>query len=261
MADRRHRVLILGGTAEARALAERLAAHPAITPLTSLAGRTADPVMPPGGVRSGGFGGAEAMASYLASARIAAVVDATHPFAARITGQATQAAAVAAVPLIRLERPAWQPRPGDRWTIVPDGVSAAAATPAATRVFLAIGRQDLAPFETVDRAWFLLRVVDPPESPLMQAAHHTVVARGPFALADETALLQRHRVALIVAKNSGGHGSAAKLTAARALGLPVIMIARPPVVASKTASTPAPVVETVEQAWSWLTARLRRPHP
>lgn len=244
-------VLILGGTEEARALAADLAARPGLAPITALAGRTADPVRPDGAVRVGGFGGAESLAAYLTQARIAALVDATHPFAMGIRRNAAEAAALAAVPLIRLERPPWAPQPGDRWAQVPDAAAAAQALPAGVRAFLAIGRQSLAPFAAVPAAWFLLRVVDLPAGPLMAAPHETVVARGPFALTDEIVLLQQHRIDRLVVKNSGADGSAAKLEAARSLGLAVTLIDRPRPAAPNAAVTVAGAVAQLMQALRW----------
>ena len=249
------RVLILGGTEEARILADRLAAASDLTPITSLAGRTATPARPSGGLRIGGFGGVEPLAAYLVETGIVALVDATHPFAARISEHAAVAAEQARVPLIRLERPPWLPEPGDRWTLVPDAAAAAAAQPAGARLFLAIGRQTLGPFETIAEAWFLLRVVDPPTAPLMAAAHRTLVARGPFAVADEIALLRTHRIERIVVRNSGAAGSAAKLTAARALGLPVTMIERPPLAAP--VGTAGLAAATVDEACALIMDRRR----
>ena len=241
-------VLILGGTEEARALAADLAARPGLAPITALAGRTAEPVLPEGAVRMGGFGGAAALAAYLTQARIAALVDATHPFAIGIRRNAMEAAAMAEVPLIRLERPPWAPQPGDHWTTVPDAAAAARAVPAGVRTFLAIGRQSLAPFEAVPDPWFLLRVVDPPARPLIAAPHEIVVARGPFAPADEIALLKQHRIDRLVVRNSGAEGSAAKLAAARALGLPVILIDRPCPAKAGTALTVADAVAQLMHA-------------
>jgi precorrin-6A/cobalt-precorrin-6A reductase len=243
---KRRRLLILGGTAEARALAAAAATDPHLSVITSLAGRTQAPAALAGAVRVGGFGGPEGLARYLAEAQIDLVIDATHPFAAQISRNATVACASAGVPRLLLQRPPWQAQAGDRWTVVPDTTQAAdVVATLGQRVFLALGRQDLAPFAALRDRWFLLRLVDPPSQPPPLPACDVVIARGPFAEVDEIALLKRHRIDLLVSKNSGGDATYAKLAAARALGLPVVMIARPPM-------PPGESVETVEAALAWL---------
>lgn len=234
------RVLILGGTSEAYALASALATDPAIAVETALAGVTRDPARPAGALRRGGFGGAAGLADHLRRTGVDRLVDATHPFATRISAQAAEAADIAGVPRLVLQRPPWRPVPGDRWIEVPDVPAAAEALPAdARRVFLSIGARDLAPFAG-DGRWYLLRVVDPPAAlPLPDCA--VVTGRGPFAATDERALLEEHRIDCVVAKNSGGGATYGKLAAARTLGLPVVMIARPPAPSGL-------VVETVEAA-------------
>jgi precorrin-6A/cobalt-precorrin-6A reductase len=237
------RVLILGGTAEARALAQGL--HDAGVPLiSSLAGRVARPRVPSGPVRIGGFGGPEALATWLAEEAITAVVDATHPFAQRISASAAQACAVAAVPLLRLERPGWAARPGDRWHRVADLDAAARLVGAlGSRVMLTTGRQGLGAFAGVTAAWFLVRCVDPPQPPL-PADHELVLSRGPFTLAGELALIDRHAIDVVVTKDSGGPLTVAKLDAARERGLPVVVVERPP--------RPAvPTVASVDEALQW----------
>lgn len=221
----------------ARALAE--ARLPAIF---SYAGRTAAPVAQPLPMRVGGFGGAEGLARYLRAEAISHVIDATHPFAAQMSRNAVQATAATGTALIALERAPWQAGPGDRWTRVGDLDAAAAALPeTAARVFLAIGRQHLAAFAGHPQHHFLLRLVDPPESlPLPQA--EAVIARGPFTLEDDLALMRRHGTQVVVAKNAGGEGARAKLDAARALGLPVILIDRPGIPARPRAETPEAVM-------------------
>jgi precorrin-6A/cobalt-precorrin-6A reductase len=221
-------ILILGGTAEARELAAALDAAGA--PVTSsLAGRVARPRLPAGAVRIGGFGGPDALARWLREQRVRAVVDATHPFAARISASAARACPQAGVPLLRLERPGWGERPGDRWTWVGDLDAAAAAIPrlGAARVLLTSGRQGLAAFAGVRDAWFLIRCVDPPEPPL-PPRHELLLDRGPYTLAGEEALLDAHAIDLLVTKDSGGAHTSAKLDAARERGLPVIVVRRPP---------------------------------
>jgi precorrin-6A/cobalt-precorrin-6A reductase len=239
-------VLVLGGTAEARALAGALHGDPAYTVTSSLAGRIASPALPPGDVRAGGFGGAHGLAAWLRRHRTDAVVDATHPFAARMTANAVSGCAAAGVPLLVLRRPGWPAGPGDRWHRVPDAATAAALLPwLGERVFLATGRGGMAAFARSDR-WFLLRAVDPPPPPL-PGRHHLVLARGPFTVDGERALLREHRIDVLVSRDSGGEATAAKLVAARELGLPVVLLARPP-------APDVPTVATVDGALTWLAA-------
>lgn len=240
-------ILLLGGTTEASRLATRLAAErwPAIL---SYAGRVAAPKAQPLPTRSGGFGGAEGLARYLRDHRIRALIDATHPFAATMSGNAIRAAAATGTPLLAFQRPAWAAEPEDRWTHVPDlSAAAAALPPAPERVFLAIGRQGLAAFAGLPHR-FLLRLVDPPEALPFPA--DVVIARGPFDAEGDLALLRAHGIQRIVAKNAGGAGAEAKLIAARALGLPVILIDRPP-------APPRAEAATVTEVMAWLHATLR----
>ncbi len=240
--------LILGGTTEASQLAAALvgAGLPAIL---SYAGRTEAPRAQPVPIRIGGFGGAEGLAAYLRREGIARVVDATHPFAAQISGNAIIACAETGTPLMALERPAWTPGPEDRWTTVPDVETAAARLSGPPqRVFLAIGRQHLGAFTGQPQHHYLLRLVDLPQAlPLPDCTLE--IARGPFDADGDRALLERHRITLIVAKNAGGTGAEAKLTAARALRLPVILIDRPRV-------PPRPVTAHVEGVLRWVHADL-----
>lgn len=217
--------------------------------MLSYAGRTEAPRTQPVPIRIGGFGGAEGLADYLRHEGIARVIDATHPFAAQISRNAIAACAATGTPLMALERPAWAPGPEDRWTTVPDIETAAARLSGPPqRVFLAIGRQHLAAFATQPQHHYLLRLVDPPPAPPLPDC--TVeLARGPFDAASDRALLERHRIGLIVAKNAGGAGAEAKLIAARALGLPVILIDRPGV-------PPRPVTAHVEEVLRWVHADL-----
>ncbi|WP_211238574.1 cobalt-precorrin-6A reductase [Actinomadura rifamycini] len=238
------RVLLLGGTAEARRLAGRLDADPAVEVTSSLAGRTAAPRALPGRVRVGGFGGPDGLAAWLRVERIDAVVDATHPFAARMTGNAALACAAAGVPLLVLRRPGWTKGPGDDWRRVPSLAAAAADLPG-EHVFLTTGRTGLAAFAGDARRRYLVRSVDPPEPPLPPRTT-VVLARGPFTVGDETALMREHRVDVLVTKDSGGAMTAAKLTAARKLGVPVVVVDRPPV------PDGVPVAATVEDAAAWL---------
>ncbi|MDF2976516.1 MAG: precorrin-6x reductase [Actinomycetospora sp.] len=215
------RVLVLGGTAEARELASRLA-DDGRDVTTSLAGRTRHPRLPAGEVRSGGFGGVDGLAAALGEVDV--LVDATHPFAATMTGHAAAAAARTGTPLIVLRRPGWTAGPGDRWTRVGSLADAARAIPVGARVLLATGRQGVEAFHDVD-AWFLVRAIEAPD--VLPARAELVLARGPFALDDERALLDRYGITLVVAKDSGG-ATEAKLVAARERGLPVVLVDRPP---------------------------------
>ena len=240
------RVLILGGTAEARALAATL--HDDGVPVvSSLAGRVARPRLPVGETRIGGFGGPDGLAAWLREHAIGAVVDATHPFAQRISDSAAQAAAATGTPLLRLERPGWTAGAGDRWTWVDNLAGAARELEAcgARRAFLTSGRQGLAAFAGLDALWFLIRCVDPPAPPLPR--HHEVVLdRGPYTVDGERTLLTGHRIDALVTKDSGGAHTAAKLTAARELGLPVIVVRRPPRPAGEGAA-----VASVADAAAW----------
>lgn len=237
-----HRILILGGTTEARELAGRLAGRDDLAVTLSLAGRTINPIEQPVPIRSGGFGGAERLANYLRTERIGLLVDATHPYAARISANAAKAARASGVPMLALRRPAWAPVDGDRWTLVEDGVDAVAALgPRPRRVLLALGRQEIAPFETAPQHSYVVRSVDPVEPPLDVPDATYLLGRGPFAEADERVLLVEHGIEAIVAKNSGGQATYGKIAAARALGIEIIMFRRPSLPEAET-------VETVEQA-------------
>ena len=237
------RILLLGGTSEASALARALAGAGADA-VFSYAGRTGAPIAQPLPTRVGGFGGVAGLVDYLRAERITHLVDATHPFAAGMSRNAIDAAAETGVPLIAFERPPWRPGPGDDWRRV-TGIDAAVAalpdTPA--RVFLAIGKQTLAPFAAKPQHHYLLRLVDPPEGPLPLPDAKAVIARGPFDEAADLALLADHRIGWIVAKNAGGAGAEAKLIAARRLGLPVVMIDRPSLPDRRTAGTVGEVME------------------
>ncbi|MDQ0994218.1 cobalt-precorrin-6A reductase [Streptomyces sp. V3I7] len=221
-------VLVLGGTTEARRLAAELAARPGVRVTTSLAGRVTRPGAVDGEVRIGGFGGAEGLACWLRERQVHAVVDATHPFAAGITAGAVRAAAETGLPLVVLRRPGWHAGPGDHWHPVPSLDAAARALPGlGRRVFLSTGRLGLAAFAHLRELHFVVRSVEPPEPPMPPDAQ-VILARGPFTVADESALLREHRIDVIVTKDSGGEATAAKLTAARRLGLPVVVVRRPP---------------------------------
>ena len=212
----------------------------------SLAGRTAAPAAQPVPVRSGGFGGPERLAAYLKRERIAALIDATHPYAAIMAGNAARAAAASGVPLLALKRPPWAEVAGDRWIEAVDMRAAADALGTASRrVFLALGRKELAPFVAVPQHHYLVRSVDPVEPPL-DVPHATyVTGRGPFSESDDRALLAAHRIETVVAKNSGGGATYGKIAAARGLGLAVILLRRPALPAVRT-------VSTVEDAMAWI---------
>jgi precorrin-6A/cobalt-precorrin-6A reductase len=220
-------ILILGGTAEARELAAALATR-GVAVTSSLAGRVARPRLPAGEVRIGGFGGPDKLAAWLREHGIAAVMDATHPFAERISASAAQACAAAGVPLLRLERPGWRERPGDDWRWVDDLDAAAGLLPQlGRRALLTTGRQGLAAFASVAGVWMLIRCVDPPGPPL-PPLHELLLDRGPYTLDGELALIDRHRIDVIVTKDSGGDHTVAKLDAARERGLQVVVVRRPP---------------------------------
>ncbi|MFF9315612.1 cobalt-precorrin-6A reductase [Streptomyces sp. NPDC014748] len=235
-------VLILGGTAEARRLAELLHGVPGLELTSSLAGRVAGPRPLPGDTRIGGFGGADGLTAWLREHGVDVVVDATHPFAETISHHAARAAATARVPLLALRRPGWVPEAGDRWHEVGSLAEAARALPAlGRRVFLTTGRLGLAAFADLDDLWFLVRSVDAPQPP-HPSRMEILLDRGPFTLDGERELLRRHRVDVVVTKDSGGAATAPKLTAAREAGLPVVVVRRPP------APQGVPVVPTPEDA-------------
>lgn len=223
-----HRILILGGTSEARQLAGKLAARADLSVTLSLAGRTESPVAQGVPVRSGGFGGAEGLAVYLRETGIDLLIDATHPYAARISANAAQAAWQTGIPMLALRRPGWEPVKDDRWTLVDtvgDGVLALGPTP--RRVFLAIGRQEAGAFEAAPQHHYLIRSVDPVEPKLAVPDAAYLLARGPFREANERALLEENRIDVVVSKNSGGEATYGKIAAARALGIEVILVRRP----------------------------------
>jgi precorrin-6A/cobalt-precorrin-6A reductase len=246
------RVLLLGGTAEARRLATLLAGDPDVAVVSSLASRVRTPRRPPGDVRIGGFGGQDGLADWLCAERIDAVVDATHPFAATITGNAAAATARLGLPFVVLRRPGWQRGPGDDWHWIDTVADATALLPAlGRRVFLATGRGDLAAFADRDDLWFLLRSVDPPP-PQLPTNRLVVLDRGPFDLPGELALLREHRIDVLVTRDSGGDHTRAKLTAASAIRLPVLLARRPPL-------PDVPVVTTERAAAEWLGALRHSP--
>ena len=223
------RTLILGGTTEASNLARALADR-GDDALFSYAGRTAAPVAQPLPTRVGGFGGVAGLLAFIAQNHITRVIDATHPFAAQMSRNAHAASTQAGIPLAAFERAPWAETAADNWTHLPDIEAAAAALPqVSTRVFLAIGKQALPVFADLPQHHYLLRLVDQPNAPLPLPHTTVTLARGPFDVAGDIALLRDHGTKLIIAKNAGGTGAEAKLIAARELGLRVLMIQRPAV--------------------------------
>lgn len=246
MAARRQRILVLGGTGEARRLAERFAREPTIDAVLSYAGRTETPAAVPIPWRVGGFGGIDGLVDFLRAERIDRVVDATHPFAARMSAHAVAACAATNTPLLALEREPWQPVDGDRWIEVDalaDAADALGDTP--RKIFLGIGRLHLGAFARRPQHDYLVRLVDPPRDELPLPRVTVIVARGPFDTAGDRAMLEQHGSDMVVAKNAGGTAAVAKIEAARALGLPVVMVRRPTV-------PDRPGVGTVAAVMRWL---------
>jgi len=238
-------VLVLGGTTEASALCRALA-DAGIPATLSYMGRVERPRQQPIPVRIGGFGGVPGLVAYLHDHAVTHLVDATHPFAAQMSTNAVQAAQQAGVPLIALTRPPWQPEPGDTWQRVPDMAGAVAALSGPPRrVMLAIGRMHLAEFAAQQQHHYLLRLVDDPVQPPPLPRHTIVVDRGPFSAEADRALMQDHRIDLVVSKNAGGTGSVSKLLAARQLALPVLMIDRPPLPPRAQVNSPRDVLALI----------------
>ena len=236
-------VLILGGTAEARQLAAALAAD-GVDVISSLAGRVGTPNLPAGRVRVGGFGGAGGLADYLRREHVSAVVDATHPFAAKITKNVVRAASMTGTSLIRLERPGWEEHPhANTWTWVSDATAARAAAEPALRPFLTTGRQSLRDFVAWADRDVLVRLVDPPAASLPQR-WNVILSRGPYSYDGERTILTGHAIDVILTKDSGGTHTVAKLEAADHLGIPVVIIARPE-------PAPVPLLRTVAEAVDW----------
>ena len=280
------RVLILGGTAEARELAGLLS-QAGFEPVTSLAGITQSPSQRPGEIRSGGFGGVEGLLRYVAAERFCALVDATHPFATTISNYAKEAAERSGLPLLRLERPAWAPERGDRWIEVANNFAAVSAIPPAARVLLTIGRKEILPYFARTDISGIARMIEPPEpfpfgSPgsewvkglgykysgalphrqsretLAGSAREIEVtgnwrilqAKPPFSVAEELRLLSDNSISLLVAKNSGGEETHAKLVAARMKGIEVIMIRRPRKREAPTVADPRSALTFLDQVVS-----------
>jgi precorrin-6A/cobalt-precorrin-6A reductase len=239
------RVLLLGGTGEARALAARL--HPHVDVISSLAGRVPDPALPVGAVRVGGFGGVYGLRKWLCDEHIAAVVDATHPFAASITAHAADACGQLHLPYLLLARPAWDP--GDAIVVASDSQAAeVVARQQFSRIFLTTGRSGVTAFADSD-AWFLIRAVTAPNPDLLPRRHQLVLSRGPYRYDGECALLREHRIDALVTKNSGGEMTRAKLDAAAALAIPVVMVSRPALPPGVATAA------TVDEAVDWVAAR------
>ncbi len=238
---RTKRILILGGTRDARELAAGLIAK-GFDVVTSLAGVTENPVLPPGTVRRGGFGGVAGLTSYLGALRIAVVIDATHPFAAQMSAQAHEACRQSGVPLMRLERPEWQATDEDRWTIVHSAAEAAAALPAGARALVTIGRKEIGPFFARSDVSGVARMIEETPAPAT-AGWRVLRERPPFTLEAERRLVLDEAISHLVTKNAGGTVTDAKLTAARQLRIPVIMIARPAKPATPSFTTPGALID------------------
>ncbi|MDP9795793.1 precorrin-6A/cobalt-precorrin-6A reductase [Catenuloplanes nepalensis] len=242
------RVLILGGTAEARRLASSLTGLPGVSVTSSLAGRTSTPSLPPGDVRIGGFGGVTGLIAWLRSSGMDAVIDATHPFAAVMSTSAAEACGEVGIPLLMLRRPGWIERDGDDWRRVPSIAAAARVLPhVGQRALLTTGRQTLGAFASLGTVWFLVRAVEAPAPPA-PARMVVLLDRGPFTPAGEEALMRKHRIDVVVTKDSGSSAVEAKLEAARVVGIPVLMVDRPAIPAGVR------TVPTVEDAVAWVVA-------
>jgi precorrin-6A/cobalt-precorrin-6A reductase len=247
------RLLILGGATEASALAGALAGRRDFDPVLSFAGRTRAPIAPPVPFRIGGFGGVDGLKTYLLQNAIRAVIDATHPFAANMSANAAQACRGLNLPLAIFTRAPWRAAAGDRWIPARDMNDAARALGAAPRrVFLTIGGLQLSAFAASPRHHYLVRAIDPPAAIAALPDHRLILARGPFTVDDEIALMRDHRIEVLVTKNSGGGATAAKLEAARILGLDTVMVERP-----KPEDLPA--FETLDAILAWI--ETHRPAP
>ena len=250
------RVLLLGGTEDSRVLAERLAGLDGVEVISSLAGRTEQPRALPGSLRIGGFGGVDALVHYLHEERIDLLVDATHPFAERISANAEAACRRGGTPHLMLRRRPWQAVAGDHWITVSSAAGAAEALAGAAlprparRVFLTVGRQELTAFAALLDIWFLVRMIDGPQQALPLARCEVVLGRGPFHEAGERALFQNHRIDTLVTRNSGSLAAYPKVAVARELGLPVVMIEPP-------ATMDLESVESVDAAVQWVMTRLQ----
>jgi precorrin-6A/cobalt-precorrin-6A reductase len=247
------RVLILGGTTEASELTHLLATDPRFETTVSLAGRTANPKMQPVRMRIGGFGGADGLAAWLEQEKTDAVIDATHPYADQISANAVAACKRLAIPLASIVRPAWEPQPDDKWLTVASAEAAADALGAAPRrVFLSLGRLELGAFARQPHHRYIARTIDPPGDVALPPDVLMLSGRGPFDRAAETTLLEREKIDVLVSKNSGGAATYAKIEAARSLGIPVVMIARPDKLRGQPLENAAGAIIWLEQ---WLAHR------
>ena len=226
MPPERSSILILGGTEQARRLAERLGADARFSVTTSLAGVTREPKPIADRVRTGGFGGPEGLRSFLEEKDIDLLIDAVHPFAVQMSSNAAQAADAAGIACLRLERPPWTKQSGDRWTEVADIAAAAQAIPKGARALVTVGRQEIAPFLARDDVAVIARMIERPDCFVPEHAE-IILARPPFTLEDEKALMTARKIDVLVTKNSGGDATVAKISVGRALNLPVIMVGRP----------------------------------
>ena len=248
------KLLILGGTGDAQQLAAAIQQLAGLTVISSLAGRTQQPVLPDGQVHTGGFGGKPGLIDYLRDQQIDLVIDATHPFARNISDNAAAAVADLNLPFLIFERSAWSSTPTDRWLEVPDHITAAELLPdLAQRIFLTIGRQEVGCYAHLTNLWFLMRSIDPPDLPAIPPGE-ILLAKGPFDLNAERELLLKYQIQAIVSKNSGGEATYAKILAARALGLPVVMIQRPPAPPGERVTNLAAAIEWLHNQLGYSTA-------
>lgn len=240
-------VLVMGGTRDALRLAEQLHER-GVDVTTSLAGVTADPRLPPGKLRRGGFGGPSVMADYMRAQGFGAVVDATHPFAAQISHSTYEASRLAGLPYVRLERPGWEPQAGDCWIPVSSVSAAAEVLPPSAKVFLTVGRKSLAAFTARENITGIARMIEPPGAPV-PTGWTLLLERPPFEVADEMQLMQLQGISHVVTKNAGGDLTYSKIVAARELSLPVVIIDRP-------AKPDAPCCPTVQAVVKWLSENI-----
>ncbi|MBD1217456.1 MAG: cobalt-precorrin-6A reductase [Aphanizomenon sp.] len=244
------RVLILGGIGDAVELAIKIANIPGIEVITSLAGRTREPANLPGNVRTGGFGGVRGLTNYLREMQIDLLIDATHPFANQISENAAAATQEVGIPRLMVIRPPWEKLEDDDWLEVEDNLAAATALAnRAKRVFLTIGRQEIGTFAHLQDIWFLMRMIDPPNTDVIVPPGLILCDRGPFNLENEQEILLKYNIDTIVSKNSGGNATYPKIIAARKLGIKVVMVNRPPV-------PPGKQVADVDSACKWLFDKL-----
>ena len=242
-----YRILILGGTTEARQMAAKLAVRADLDIILSMAGRTENPVEQLVPVRTGGFGGAQGLLDWLVEHQTDVLIDATHPYAARISANAAEASRISGVPILALRRPGWELVDGDRWTLVGEAEEAVATLgEKPRRVFLTLGRQEVRAFENAPQHSYVIRSVDPIEPPLGVPDAAYILARGPFREADERALLEAQKIDVIVAKNSGAAATYGKIAAARELGIEVILFRRPALPDVASASTVAVLLDMID---------------